>query len=161
MILAAWLLALTLLTLFFGKMLDHQENPNRQVRGQTTREGVQEVRLLRNRSGHYLADGKINGHPVVFLIDTGATDVALPQALADRLGVQPGAWGWSQTANGVVQSGYTRLASIELGGIELRDVRASILPNMDSDQVLLGMSFLRKLELIQSGDTLVLRRHPR
>lgn len=161
MIVAAWLLALALLTLLFSNMLDRQANPNQQVQGQTTSDGAREVRLLRNRSGHYVAEGKINGHPVVFLVDTGATDVALPQALAERLGVQPGPSAWSQTANGWVRTHSTRLASVELGGIKMHNVRASILPKMDSNQVLLGMSFLRHLELEQSGDTLVLRSHSR
>lgn len=160
MILAAWLLALALFTLLFSNFLDRQEHPNRRVKGKTTSQGVLEVRLRRNRSGHYLAEGSINGYPVVFLVDTGATDVALPQALADQLGLQPGPRQWSQTANGMVQTRSTRLASVELGGIEMHDVRASILPDMASDQALLGMSFLRHLELVQSGDTLLLRRRP-
>jgi aspartyl protease family protein len=157
MILAAWILALGILTLFFSNLLEHWQNPNRGVEGRTTSKGVQEVRLLRNRAGHYLAEGRINGHPVEFLLDTGATDVALSQALAERLGLELGPPGWSKTANGVVQTRSARLARVELGGIALDRIRASVLPNMDSNQVLLGMSFLRHLEMIQSGDTLLLR----
>lgn len=158
MIIAAWFLVLGLLVPFFSKILDQQHNPNQQVESIVTA-GGNEVTLKRNRYGHYVADGRINGKPVVFLLDTGATDVALSLRLAKRLGLRQGPQTSSQTANGVVDSWSTRLASVSLGGIRLYDVRASILPDMgfDDDEVLLGMTFLKRLEMIQRGDSLTLR----
>ena len=112
-----------------------------------------------NRSGHYLANGKINGHPVVFLLDTGATDVALPEKLANRIGLEKGYESRAQTANGITKSYLTLLRDVSLGDIRLHGIRASILPGMKGNQVLLGMSFLKQLEMRQKGDTLTLVQH--
>ena len=160
MIAVAWLALLGLLVPFFSEILDRQYNPNQQVELAVSSEGVSKVVLKRNQYGHYVADGMINSEPVVFLLDTGATDVALSEVLADQLGLKRGPPSSSQTANGIVTSWKTRLDSVSLGSITLRNVRASILPDMGSDglEVLLGMSFLKQLEMIQRGDTLTLRR---
>jgi hypothetical protein len=82
MIIAAWVLLLLLLTWFFNDRLDAQRNPNRQLATATATE-IPEVRLVRNRFGHYVASGTINGHPVEFMLDTGATDVSIPAAVSD------------------------------------------------------------------------------
>jgi aspartyl protease family protein len=160
MIVLAWLVLLGLLVSFFNEVLDHQYNPNQRVETVVSGEGISEVVLKRNQYGHYVADGMINGEPVVFLLDTGATDVALSKVLADRLGLKRGPPSSSQTANGIVTSWKARLDSVSLGGITLQNVRASILPDMgfDGQEVLLGMSFLKQLEMFQRGDTLTLRR---
>ena len=157
MIYAAWILALGLLTWLFNGFLEHQRNPNRHAEAVVDGEGKVEVTLRRNRAGHYLAGGQINGRRVVFLLDTGATDVAVSQSLADKLGLKRRYRSVSRTANGQITTWSTRLDSVDLGGIRRHDVRASILPNMPGNEVLLGMSFLKHLELIQRGDTLTLR----
>ena len=113
--------------------------------------------LKRNRAGHYVASGRINGEPVVFLVDTGATDVALPLSLAHRLGLTLGAERVSKTANGNVRTWSTRLDSVGLGGLTARGVSAAVMPNMPGEEVLLGMSFLKRFELLQRGKTLTLR----
>ena len=114
------------------------------------------VRLQRGRSGHYTAPGMINGQAVSFLLDTGATDVAVSTALARELGLRFGPQVSLQTANGVVRGNLTRLDEVSLGGIRLNNVRAIIGPELGSD-VLLGMSFLGKLDWQQSGDELLLK----
>jgi aspartyl protease family protein len=157
MIFAAWVLGLALLTVLFSDVLDRQQNPNRSVQAVVGAGGVREVVLKRNRSGHYVAPGAINGHPVTFLIDTGATDVAIPAGVAERIGLQPGLPSVSRTAAGDVPTWSTVLRSVELGGIKLHTLRATILPDMTGDQVLLGMSYLKRLELEQRGDSLTLR----
>jgi len=156
MFVAFWAVMLGLHTLFFDRWNERQLNPNQQL---VTRTGVgySEVVLERNRYGHYVASGRINGHDVVFLLDTGASDVSVPLHLADRLGLERGRQVSFQTANGIVYGYTTWLDSVALGDIELRDVRGSINPNTDSDKVLLGMSFLRELEFTQRGDKLTLR----
>ena len=63
-------------------------------------------------------------------------------------------------ASGGDGSGDCEIEFVGLGGIERRDVRATVLPNMADDEVLLGMSFLKHLELVQSGDRLVIRARP-
>ncbi|OQW90791.1 MAG: aspartyl protease [Beggiatoa sp. IS2] len=160
MIYLTWLFALGLLTLFFNMILDDQHNPNQQVTGQSSVAGVREVVLQRNRSGHYVANGQINGTPVLFFLDTGATMVAIPEHLANQLQLHKGMAMELNTANGVVTAYNTQLDTITLGTIELHKIRASINPSMSDDQVLLGMSFLKHLEFTQRSDTLVLRQYP-
>ncbi|MBK1709022.1 retropepsin-like aspartic protease family protein [Marichromatium gracile] len=155
MLLAAWVVALGLLAWLFDDLLDRDRAPP--LRVFVAPDGVPSVVLERNRAGHYVADGRIDGEPVRFLVDTGATDVALPLALARRLGLELRPGGISRTANGEVRVWRTRLARVELGGLIAHDVRAAVLPNMPGDEVLLGMSFLERLELVQRGETLTLR----
>ncbi len=157
MMIAAWVLVLGLLTLFFNGVLDDQYNPNRQLDAVVTEGEPQEVVLVRNKFGHYVATGGINGEAVVFMLDTGATDVAVPLALANRLNLERGAEAVFNTANGKITAWRTRLERVTLGGIELTNVRGSILPSMEGDEVLLGMSFLKHLELVQRGNTLKIR----
>lgn len=157
MLFAAWIAALTILALFFQRFLTDQENPNRDLEVALDAAGRPQVVLARNRAGHYVASGRINGEPVVFLVDTGATDVALPLAVARRLDLSLGAERVSKTANGNVRTWGTRLDSVDLGGLKARRVRASVLPNMPGEEVLLGMSYLKHFELIQRGGTLTLR----
>jgi len=161
MMIGAWVLLLALLTLYFGDVLERRNNPNQAPGGSVSDGGVKEVVLRRNAQGHYVASGSINGHPVTFLVDTGATDVAISQRLADRLGLERKGGAFSRTANGVVAVWQTTLDRVKLGVIEQRNVRASILPDFKPwDQVLLGMSFLKHLELVQKDGTLLLRQQP-
>ncbi len=160
MMFAGWIVLLILLTLLFNNWLDRQHNPNDKVLTETTAGGMIEVVLDRNRMGHYLASGEINGQPVTFLLDTGATDISIPAFLADRLGLEKGAPRRYQTANGTITTYGTRLASVRLGGIERHNVRAHINPGMRQGEVLLGMSFLKHLELVQRGKRLTLRQYP-
>jgi len=160
MITIAWLLALLLLTGVFQGLLDWQRNPNANLDGEITDGGVREVRLARNRSGHYVAGGRINGIPVEFLLDTGATGVSVPGRLAERLGLRRGPPGIAETANGRIRVYRTVLDRVELGPIRLDGVGGSINPSSGVEQILLGMSFLKQLELIQRGDTLTLRQYP-
>ena len=158
MLLMAWVAGLGLLTLLFQDVLETRLNPNAKPLVQVGSDGVQEVVLQRNAQGHYVAGGSINGVPVTFLLDTGATDVALPEALAERLRLERRQGGISQTANGPVAVWLTVLERVGLGDIELQGVRASILPSMPAGSpVLLGMSFLKQLEFTQRDGQLILR----
>jgi aspartyl protease family protein len=160
MIIGAWVVFLLLLTLFFNGWLDRQHNPNRTVQGQVSTEGVREVRLVRNRSGHYVVSGSINRQSVEFLVDTGATTVAVPATVARKLDLVARAPVATSTANGVVTAYKSVLDHVQLGSIVLRDVRGVIMPQMGGNSVLLGMSFLRDLEMVQRGNVLVLRQYP-
>ena len=120
-----------------------------------------EVRLASARGGHYRLNGQINGQAVTFLIDTGATAVAIPRELGNRLGLEPGAPVELSTANGIAEGRRTRLASLQLGDIRLQDVAAILAPNMPDNEVLLGMSALKQLEFTQRDGTLVLRQSTR
>lgn len=108
------------------------------------------------QDGHYRAMGRINGQEVTFLLDTGASDTALSEKVAQRLNVRKLGSTYGHTANGVVQGQHTVLDEVDLGGLKMHKVSAVILPNMD-DEVLLGMSFLRHFDWQQSAGVLSLR----
>lgn len=154
----AWLSFMAVGVLFFGDALESQYNPNRRVETNVS-ESVKEVRLQQNRFGHYVTAGKINNSAVTFLLDTGATGVAIPASLARRLELNRGRPIATRTANGTVTSYRTSLNSVSVGGISLGEVGATIAPGLKGDQVLLGMSFLKHLEFTQRGDTLILRQY--
>jgi aspartyl protease family protein len=154
---AVCVILLGLLAMFFSYLLDNLYNPNQQVISRTDISGNQEVVLIRNNTGHYVTSGKINGKPVVFLLDTGATNVSIPKLVAEKLKLKSGISVMVQTANGTISVKTTRLASVSVGNIEIQNVIANINPHTQGNEILLGMSFLRHLELVQLGDTLTLR----
>jgi aspartyl protease family protein len=160
MAILAWLTFMVLAGFFFHEMLGQQHNPNQSVATKLGEGGMKEVVLKRNRYGHYVTSGAINGEPVVFLLDTGATGVAVPAAVAKRLGLQAGQPFQTRTANGIAVSYATRLDRVSVGDISLANVRASITPGLTGEEILLGMSFLRQVEFTQRGDMLTLRQYP-
>ncbi|MEA3642555.1 MAG: retropepsin-like aspartic protease [Lamprobacter sp.] len=157
MLFGAWVVGMVLLASLFQNYLSHRENPNQDLIALAGPDGMTQVVLQQNRDGHYVATGTINGEPVVFLLDTGATTVSLPQGLARRLGLALRPGGMSKTANGMVQTWTTHLNSVSLGGLVAHNLRATVLPNFPGDQVLLGMDFLKRFELIQRGGELTIR----
>lgn len=158
----ASVLAIGLLTALFDDAIEQQRNPNEAPHSTTTDDGQVTIVLARNRSGHYVFNGFVNGLPVEFLLDTGATDVSVPAAVANRLGLPRGAPLRALTANGVTTAFATMIESLAVGELEERNIRASIVPNLPGEQILLGMSFLKRLDFSQRGDTLILsqRRPP-
>jgi aspartyl protease family protein len=158
----AWLAALALLGLlwlFFEGIEERRDNPNRKLA--TVPGGAAELALKRNRAGHYIAPGLINGQPVTFMLDTGATQVALPAKLGERLGLPAGPVMRVSTANGYVEARMTVIDELGLGPFIARQVQASLNPGMDHDDtILLGMNVLKRLEFTQRGDTLILRALP-
>lgn len=156
---AFWLIGLAMLTMFFAQQEQSWRNPNQAPEYRTTGEGIQEVVLTRNRQGHYIVSGNINGKSADFLLDTGATDVVVSGNLAKNFGLKRGPRSIASTANGNVTVYATRIEQLNIGNITLYQVNASINPSMD-DLVLLGMSALKQVELTQRGDTLTLRYYP-
>jgi aspartyl protease family protein len=104
------------------------------------------VTLQRGTDGHYRAEAIINGVKVNVLVDTGATGVAISEKVADKLGLKSRSAIRTSTANGDSVAYMTRLGSVKLGGIEAKDVAATIAPGLDGD-VLLGMSFLSRMDV--------------
>jgi aspartyl protease family protein len=118
--------------------------------------GASMVVLEQDRNGHYEAEGQINGQAVTFLVDTGATDVALPVSMARALGLDFGPKVKVMTAAGPADAWVTRLDEVAVGGIRRRNVRASITSG-EFNGVLLGMSFLKHYSLQQQDGKLVIR----
>jgi aspartyl protease family protein len=115
------------------------------------------VVLQRDRTGHFLAEGEINGHAVLFLVDTGATDVAVSEKTARAMGLEFGPRIAVMTAAGPSAAWRTRLDQVSLGSLALKNVRATITPGLGRE-ALLGMSFLQYFNLRQEGDQLMLER---
>ena len=107
--------------------------------------------------GHYIAHGSVNGAPVRFLVDTGATAVTLSTAAARRMGldVSKSEAVMVTTANGRVVGRRVRLDRVALGDLVLHQVDAIVQDGL-GDQALLGMTFLSRTELRREGDRLVL-----
>ncbi|TXH12027.1 MAG: TIGR02281 family clan AA aspartic protease [Gammaproteobacteria bacterium] len=138
----------------FHGVIERRDDPNRNL---VVEPGASELVLRRDRAGHYRFPGLINGRPVRFLLDTGATHVAVPAHLAEALQLAPGARSTAVTANGPVSVRETAIGELAFGPFRLTGVRGHLNPGMKEDEVLLGMSVLKHLDFAQRGDVLVLR----
>ena len=120
--------------------------------------GRAKATLSADPRGHFFVDGAVNGVPVRFVVDTGATLVSLPRQDAERLGIdyRSGRRGTSRTANGPAPVYLVKLDSVRVGGIELHNVDALVHEGGGLDQALLGMSFLNRLEMQRDGATMTL-----
>ncbi len=125
--------------------------------GQAT---TSETSLKADAKGHYFATAYINGAPVRAQIDTGATYVTLNGEDARRLGIDylRGRQVTSHTANGAVIGYLVNLARVQIGDVALANVPGEVLPvgREQLSQALVGMSFLRHIEMRRSGDTMLL-----
>lgn len=148
-----WIIVLASLSLVFAKWENKRYNPNTSLEG-TGNATSQTVVLKRNDMGHYVASGLVNSMPVIYMLDTGATVVSVPQGLARRLNLKPGPRYRVSTANGTVVVRGTTIKKLELGSITLYDIPASINPGMGGEEILLGMSVLKQLDFHQSGNEL-------
>lgn len=155
MLLLFWVLLIATGTWWFQGYLERQRNPNAHLVDAVGE--ASEIVLERSRSGHFVATGRINGEPVEFLLDTGATYVAVPAGLAGRLGLESIGSAWFNTANGRVRGDLTLLDEVSLGGFAVREVRGSITPGLEGEVALLGMSFLNHFDIEIRDSRLVLR----
>ena len=111
--------------------------------------GGRSLSIPRDARGHFQTEGRIDGQRIGFMVDTGASVVALNEKSAARFGFRPSRSDYStpvSTANGTIKAARTRLAMVELGGIVVRDVDAMVLPDEALSENLLGLSFLSKLK---------------
>jgi aspartyl protease family protein len=109
--------------------------------------------------GHFFSEGTINGHAVRFMVDTGATSVAMSVQDAQRMGInyRAGAQGLASTANGTVPLWRVKLKSVRVGEVELYDVDGAVMP-ASMPFVLLGNSFLGRFQMTRENDQMVLER---
>ncbi|MBF0218166.1 MAG: retroviral-like aspartic protease family protein [Gammaproteobacteria bacterium] len=114
----------------------------------------QKVQIWQGQDGMYRTPGRINQRPVNFLVDTGASTVAMSRLLAQQLGIDYRRLGKavkSETASGVVEGYYLKLDRIDIGGITLYQVDAVVLDSDMPSDPLLGLSFLGQLEINHSS----------
>ena len=118
-----------------------------------------EIVLVAGPGGHFITGGAINGQSVSFLVDTGATTIALSQAEAARIGLDlsNGRRGLTSTANGVVPVIGVTLSSVRVGEVEVINVPAAVIP-ASMPHVLLGNSFLTRFNMRRENDVMRLER---
>jgi aspartyl protease family protein len=126
---------------------------------QQTSSGYRTVTLQRDRRGHFQVEARVEGRPVEFMVDTGASMIALRETAAARLGIHPSARDYTvrtQTANGLGKAARVQLNRVEVNGITVRDVEAFVVPDEQLSVNLLGMSFLSRVKWTHDRGRLVL-----
>lgn len=129
------------------------------VSTQYTRPQKLQERVYRDNAGMYRSVGSINGHMVSFLVDTGASAIAMSAGEARRLGINyllDGRQMAVNTASGTARAWAITLDRVTLGKIELRNIPAAVVDGSGPQDVLLGMSFLERLSVQHQGDVMVL-----
>jgi len=119
--------------------------------------GSDRVALSADARGHFITPGSINNRPTQFLVDTGASVVAIGQAEADRLGLsyRTGQPVTLRTANGTAPGWALKLATLRIGDVTAYEVDAVVTPSA-MPAVLLGNSFLNRFSMRRDGDTMLL-----
>jgi aspartyl protease family protein len=130
------------------------------VQPQATQAGLRSVTVPRDSRGHFQTEGRVDGRRLGFMVDTGASVIALNETSAALIGVRPRPSDYTSnvsTANGSIKAARTRLAMVDIGGLVVRDVDALVLPDEALSENLLGLSFLSKLRRFEfAGGKLVM-----
>ena len=124
--------------------------------------GKGSVILYPETSGHYFVEGLVNGVPVRFMVDTGATIIGMNSIVANRIGLdyrKQGRPGFVNTAGGTVPTYYIKLNNVTVGDITLYNVDASIIEGSSPREALLGMSFLGHLNMKRDSEKMELSEH--
>ena len=162
---ALWAVIIVVLALGYGYRLELGAISERVLGGFLPHRGAvvgdDEVRFPAGLDGHFRVEAQVDGTPVRFLVDTGASGIVLSPADARRIGFDPeslGFTGFAETANGTVRTAPVRLGSVAIGPIRMTDLPASV--NQAAMRgSLLGMSFLERLRSFEMRDgVLILRR---
>ncbi len=143
-----------------GEILEYQLD-NRAKAPADNSSLVETVHVYRDSRGMFRTIGSINGFPLGLLIDTGASSVAMNAAQARRLGIDFRAQGNSTyvaTASQVVQAFQVTLDRVKIGNIELRNVDGVVIDGPQPNEVLLGMSFLGRLDMGNEGGHMWLKK---
>ena len=112
-------------------------------------DGIRSISLPRDARGHFQTEGRIDGQRIGFMVDTGASVVALNETSAAKFGLRPSRGDYNATvttANGTIKAARARLALVDIGGLVVRDVDAMVLPDEALSENLLGLSFLSNLK---------------
>ncbi len=127
--------------------------------GAAARAGGSTITMTVGSGGHFVTGGSINGRPVRFMVDTGATTVAMSAADAERIGLdyKRGERGLAATAGGTVPIWQVNLSSVRIGDVEVNNVDASVV-QAPMPFVLLGNSFLSRFQMRREADVMRLER---
>jgi aspartyl protease family protein len=128
----------------------HTNAPRQEVTvGAAVAASGRSISIPRDARGHFQTDARIDGQRIDFMVDTGASVVALNEKSAARFGLRPSRGDYNATvttANGTIRAARARIAMIDVGGLIVRDVDAMVLPDEALSENLLGLSFLSKLK---------------
>lgn len=142
-----------------GLAVTGKRAPEDRVRVVTTAQGTQEVRIPRSQDGHFYVHAMVNGQLVRFLVDTGATQIALTLEDAERVGesFSPAAFEVvGSGASGPVHGQFIEIDSIELGGREVANLRGAVVDKLEIS--LLGQAFLSRARSVQmNADEMIIR----
>lgn len=133
---------------------DRLTAPPPEVRSSTG--GVTQIVVAVARDGHYYLDGAINGQPLRFLVDTGASYVSVGADFARSAGLPQGIPGYFSTANGNVEGRIVKNQRVSVAGFDVSGLSVAVMPAA-AEQGLLGQNFLRNFEVSQSGGQLILK----
>lgn len=126
------------------------------ARESSSANGSGEIVIPRSRDGHYYVEGSINGEPITFMVDTGASTVSIDTVTAKASGV-PGGYGATfHTASGETQGEMVPKQRVTVGGFRIDDISVAVIPRLGKIG-LLGQNVLRYLDVTQSGDRMILR----
>jgi len=152
MIILAWIFAFFLMALFFHytTQSDNGSYEYSAKHGTLTIDG--------DTKGHYWVDGAINQVSVRFMVDTGASLVAIPEPLAQKMGLSGRYPVLLQTAAGSIEGQLTRVKTLQFSGFHFSNVKAVIMPADGSETVLLGMNVLSDFTIMQKDGQLVMKR---
>ncbi len=117
--------------------------------------GNRSVTIPRDRRGHFQVEARVDGRRLDFMVDTGASVIALTSADAKRLGIFPSFNDYKvqvRTANGTVKAAAVTLNSVDVGGLVVRDVKALVVPDNALSENLLGLSYLTRLKRFEYAD---------
>ena len=117
------------------------------------------ISIVRGQNGHFRVDGRVDGRRIGFMVDTGASSIALREGDAARLGIHPARRDYTariSTANGVIMAAPVELGRVEIGDLMVRNVAALVLPDEALGENLLGMSFLGQVHWQYQSGKLVL-----
>ncbi len=144
-------------TMFFSYVLEEKKSSNH-----LSKSSIQAKTLIiqKNRGNQYVVEGYINDEKVVFLVDTGATEVTIPITFAQRIGVPDLEKTTVTTASGKITGYQTKIARLEIGNFLFENISAVVVPNTsvsDDVLVLLGMNVLQELEIMLSKGKMTLK----
>ena len=129
--------------------------PRPQPQAEAATYGSRSVIVPRDNRGNFQVEGRVDGQPMAFVVDTGATVVALTASDAAMLGIHPAErefTAMTRTANGTVRAAPVQLGMVEIGDLMIRDIDAIVLPDGALSDNLLGLSFLSRLRHFEYGD---------
>ena len=127
------------------------------IGGQASDGGGSQIVLTASSGGHFMTSGGINGRAVRFMVDTGATSVAMSIAEAEHIGLKyrDGQRMFVGTANGAVPAYKVRLAEVRVGDVVVYDIEAMVVP-AQMEFILLGNSFLTRFQMKRENETMTL-----